>query len=197
MIRQAVSCDICGTEKQHTNHWFVASDQGAELRICAWSSRASLRAGAKHLCGQICLHKLVDDFMARTLSARTQPAAEAKSAAKERVPHSAAVPTDASLTSASAYAVPVRTNPATIYNDEFESSARLIPSPDPALPMRPASVALPAAPAGLVAGQHDALVDEQPGNSSRNWRAEAWKRERERELRATNRLPAGRRRSIA
>jgi len=28
-------------------------------------------------------------------------------------------------------------------------------------------------------------------------RAEAWKRERERELRATNRLPAGRRRSIA
>jgi len=27
VIRQAISCDICGTEKKQTNHWFVAYDQ--------------------------------------------------------------------------------------------------------------------------------------------------------------------------
>ena len=197
MIRQAVSCDICATEKQHTNHWFVASEQGGELRISAWNSRASLRAGAKHLCGQICLHKLVDDFMARALSMRNQLAAEVKAAARERIAHPVAAPTDASLTSPGTCAAPAHSKPATIYTDEFESSARLIPTPEPALPLRPPSVALAAVPAASVAGEEDALAGQQPGSAPRNWRAEAWKRERERELCAANRRPADRRRSIA
>ena len=70
VIRQAISCDICGTEKKQTNHWFVAYDQGGELRVSGWSSRNRLRPGSKHLCGQTCLHKLVDDFMAKALTAR-------------------------------------------------------------------------------------------------------------------------------
>jgi len=32
-------------------------------------------SGTKHLCGQTCLHKLVDEFMARDLAARVQPGA--------------------------------------------------------------------------------------------------------------------------
>ena len=76
MIRQAISCDICGTEKKQTNHWFVAYDQGGELRVSGWNSRNRLRPGSKHLCGQTCLHKLVDDFMAQALSTRVQPSAE-------------------------------------------------------------------------------------------------------------------------
>ncbi len=69
---QAITCDICGSEKKQTNHWFVAYEQGGELRVSGWNSRNQLRAASKHLCGQTCLHKLVDDFMARTLSVRPQ-----------------------------------------------------------------------------------------------------------------------------
>jgi hypothetical protein len=76
VIRQAISCDICGTEKKQTNHWFVAYDQGGELRVSGWNSRNRLRPGSKHLCGQTCLHKLVDDFMAKTLAFRPSAAAE-------------------------------------------------------------------------------------------------------------------------
>ncbi len=76
MIRQAISCDICGTEKKQTNHWFVAYDQGGELRVSGWNSRNRLRPGSKHLCGQTCLHKLVDDFMARAITARAPQAAQ-------------------------------------------------------------------------------------------------------------------------
>jgi len=49
---------------------FVACDLGGELRVSGWKSRNRLRPGTKHLCGQTCLHKLVDEFMARDLAAR-------------------------------------------------------------------------------------------------------------------------------
>ena len=47
VIRQAISCDICGRDKQQTNHWFVAYDQGAEFRMGGWNSRTRLRPEAK------------------------------------------------------------------------------------------------------------------------------------------------------
>lgn len=77
MIRQAISCDICGTEMLNANHWFVAYDHGPELRISAWSAHNRVKASARHLCGHKCLHKLVDDFMARTLNTRAPSSAEA------------------------------------------------------------------------------------------------------------------------
>jgi hypothetical protein len=73
VIRQAISCDICASEKKQTNHWFVAYEQTGELRVSGWNSRNRLRPGSKHLCGQTCLHKLVDEFMANTIA--TRPAA--------------------------------------------------------------------------------------------------------------------------
>ena len=105
VIRQAISCDICGAEKRQTNHWFVAYELGGELRISGWNARNRLRAGAKHLCGQTCLHKLADDFMARAVKAQ-QPVVLDEAEAGPSV-------TDASLTSKAAGA-------------EFESSARLL-----------------------------------------------------------------------
>jgi hypothetical protein len=165
VIRQAISCDICGTEKKQTNHWFVAYDQGGELRVSGWSSRNRLRAGSKHLCGQTCLHKLVDDFMARSLSVRTQPGAEAE-------PETLA--TDASLTSEAVYA-------------EVESSARLLTPSEPVLPIRPLrrpAAELVAMPGRFQPDEPAIPLDEPPHYASRNWRAEAWDRERERELRA-------------
>ena len=82
---------------QRTNHWFVAYDQGAELRISGWNSRSRLRAGAKHLCGHTCLHKLVDDFMARTLAVRVPLVPEDKTGAQQKLPRPTTARNDTQL----------------------------------------------------------------------------------------------------
>jgi hypothetical protein len=172
VIRQAISCDICGSEKKQTNHWFVAYDQGGELRVSGWNSRNRLRPGSKHLCGQTCLHKLVDNFMAKALAARVQPAAEDEVVEQ-------AVGADTSLTSNTAYG-------------EVESSARLITAPAQVTPARPPlrmPVELVPMPARVHPEEAAALADEPPRFASRNWRAEAWNRERVRALRAGERRP--------
>jgi hypothetical protein len=149
VIRQAISCDICETEKRQTNHWFVAYEQAGELRVSGWTSRHRLRADAKHLCGQTCLHKLMDEFVAKSIASR------AKSTIDENDAESPAVATDTSLTSPAAYR---RIEPG-----EIESSARLMP-PRPQL-------------------DTFVSISSEPRYASRPWHAEAWERERARELR--------------
>ena len=107
LIRQVISCDICGTEKRQTNHWFVAYEQCGELRVSGWNSRRRLWAESKHLCGQNCMHKLVDEFMANAIAAPAKRSAEENGTAPK---------TDTRLVPDSAYI-------------NFESSARLINSP--------------------------------------------------------------------
>jgi hypothetical protein len=183
VIRQAISCDICGAEKKQTNHWFVANEHGGEIRVSGWNSRNRMRPGSKHLCGQTCLHKLVDDFMARDVAAHLQRGIVDEVDLDERV-----AVTDTSLTSDAAYI-------------EVESSARLITPLAPALPKRmglqaasPSTVftaSVPwksssevvATPTRAKAEISAVQVEEPTGFRSRNLRAEAWDRERERELR--------------
>lgn len=171
MIRQAISCDICGTEKRQTNHWFVAYEQAGELRIGGWTSRQRLRSGAKHLCGQTCLHKLVDEFIAQSINLRPPRAAEQPEAEPSLVG-------DTSLTSAAAYPGPgLPGKPA---------RQQAAPPDIVTMPSRPNPEELPPAPA-------------EPRYSSQSWRAAAWERERERELHAVENRPdlAARRRSRA
>jgi hypothetical protein len=188
VIRQAISCDICGTEKGQTNHWFVAFEQGGELRISDWNSRNRSKPGAKHLCGQTCLHKLADDFMARSIAVRTQPApARGSEAGDHQTPVLAESSPDVPL-------------------DEFESSARLIVPPETACP--PAAhrterslLAMPEPmerreqipaqlePVRTGAPHGEVSVCGVEGTAPNNRRAEAWKRERERELRAAEKRP--------
>jgi hypothetical protein len=173
LIRQAISCDICGAEKKHTNHWYVTCEQGGEMRLGGWNSRMRQRPNAKHLCGQTCLHKLLDEFMARTSAARAASAGTESVEGAEPVAPRAEV--DASLTSFAAY-------------EEDESSARLIETPAaaaPVFPMQPRLVAEPVAPAPTAPPK----LDDTPNYSPRRWRAEAWERERNRELRAIDRRP--------
>lgn len=181
MIRQAISCDICGVEMQHTNHWFVAYDQSEELRVSGWSAGKRLRAGAKHLCGQTCLHKLVDEFMARTVSTRAQGASVELPGNRDKAASARTVHLAANLTPSAAHIVPhaapdrlgAQSVAAPLTNvDEFESSARLI------------------APNTPVADQQQARETEAPAYAARNWHAEAWKRERERTLRGDPRTTA-------
>ena len=88
MIRQAISCDICGAEKKQTNHWFVAYTHAGELRVSGWGAQRRLRAGTKHLCGQTCLNKLLDEFIARSLQSRVQaPVPEIDETVRLERPH--------------------------------------------------------------------------------------------------------------
>lgn len=171
VIRQAISCDICGTEKRQTNHWFVAYEQAGELRVSGWNSRHRFRADSKHLCGQTCLHKLVDEFMAKSIAVRAQNAADDS----ETEPRTATLPIDASLTSRAAYPEP-------------ESSARLISPPAPLQCPHPEPVTSAPHPQPK---EHASAPDEPLRYSSRTWRAEAWERERARTLRAVGKYSEG------
>jgi hypothetical protein len=211
VIRQAISCDICGSEKRQTNHWFVAYDQGGELRVAGWSSRNRLRPGSKHLCGQTCLHKLVDEFMAKAISGRIQTGVDEldlpEAVADRDLDRSAASAANRDAGRAVATNGYVAAGP--VYHDG-ESSARLVKPASPAahvpprpLPFRshPELVPPPGRPqtlpepslAGLLPGAGPdplggpaAAADPAMRISSRQWRAEAWNRERNRELRNGN-----------
>ncbi len=205
MIRQAISCDICATEKRQTNHWFVAYEQAGELRVSGWSSRHKLRPGSKHLCGQTCLHKLVDEFMAKSIAVRAKHPVEEP--AEQIDPEPPAV-VDASLTSDAANphaANPLAANPLAADIDP-ESSARLITPPVPVIappaPVLPKPVYRPQ-PEPVSRPQPELVttpprqrtdyvptIEDTPRYASRNWRAEAWDRERERELRAIDNRPS-------
>ena len=172
MIRQAISCDICGAEKKQTNHWFVACAHGGELRITGWNaSGGRMRAGSKHLCGQTCLHKLLDEFIAGTMSSRTPAAAEAA----DRIETAAA--TDASLTSKAAYvAVGTGNTPAA----STVSAAR----PLQVVPAAVIAIGPSRIPDDALSTAAPPQFEEPSSYGSRRWRAEAWERERERERRA-------------
>lgn len=109
MIREAITCDLCGTERKQTNHWFVAYDQEGEVRVSGLNSLNRQRPGIMHLCGQACVHKLLDEFMARTLDEHAMPAVADEAEGVEQ-----AVEADAGLTMTAAF-------------EEEGSSARLLP----------------------------------------------------------------------
>lgn len=170
MIRQAISCDICGAEKKETNHWFVACETAGELRVSGWNSRNRLRAGSKHLCGQACLHKLADDFMARVIGGKGSHAVEATVQAPDTL-------ADTSLLNAAA-ALAL----------EMESATRLMRPPEPIQPRAPQrSAPLVRMPERGSAEGLSPLVKESARVDGFNRREEAWRRERERTLRASER----------
>ncbi|MDR3792770.1 MAG: hypothetical protein P4L03_05240 [Terracidiphilus sp.] len=121
--------------------------------------------------------------MAKAIAVRTQTAAPEAQQVHER-----SAGTDTSLTSDAAYI-------------DVESSARLITPVAPAVSISPfkPQTELAAVPARPRTEEFVAPPPEPPRFASRNWRAEAWERERERELRAVERRPevAARRRSRA
>lgn len=185
MIRQAISCDVCGAEKQQTNHWFIAYEQGGELRVSGWTSRHRLRPDSKHLCGQTCLHKLVDEFMAKCIARRAQHTAETSEG--ESRPNAL---NDTSLTTASAAEVAAATRIA-VAAAEIESSARLITPSTPVSfpPLSPRTTYRPqpeivTMPSRQSPQELSPLPADTLRYASRRRHAEAWERERERELRA-------------
>jgi hypothetical protein len=80
MIRQIIFCDICGEEKEQTNHWFVAYTENGDFHISVLNPSKSVNPVAKHLCGQNCMHKMLDEFLTSTEAAHAQAAGAAKAA---------------------------------------------------------------------------------------------------------------------
>lgn len=208
MIRQAISCDICGSEKRQTNHWFVAFEQGGELRLGGWTSRNRAKPGSKHLCGQTCVHKLVDEFMAKTVASKSAYSADDDALEIYSAPNSDLPPARREAPA------PRREQAAHELTCELgpeESSARLISPVEPVLPVVPAPQydqvrpVTPIRPARPIQSNNssqnqpsrrpsindDLPLDEPaPDFSSSEWRAAAWQRERERALRAAENTPS-------
>jgi len=87
MIRQAINCDICGAERlESTSFWFVANEVKGEIRLRGWESPQKSRRSARHLCGQKCVQRMMDNFTAAILAGQQA----VKVAAKE-APLSAAI----------------------------------------------------------------------------------------------------------
>lgn len=91
MIRQAINCDMCGAERlEGTSRWFVADEIKGEIRLRGWESPQKSRRNARHLCGQKCVQRIMDNFTATLLAGQQAGKALAKEAA-EPAPVAAAV----------------------------------------------------------------------------------------------------------
>jgi hypothetical protein len=64
MMAENAMCDVCGIDKKKANHWFMAFEDKGVLRLSPWSGLNPKRLSMKHLCGQACVHRLVDVFLA-------------------------------------------------------------------------------------------------------------------------------------
>jgi hypothetical protein len=81
MIRQAINCDMCGAERlESTSYWFVADEVKGEIRLRGWESPQKSRRSARHLCGQKCVQRMMDNFTASILAGQQAVKVAAKEA---------------------------------------------------------------------------------------------------------------------
>lgn len=71
-----IKCDICGKEKGESNHWYVAITGAPAQPGIAFGPIDSIISDPtvkrEHICGQGCLHKRLDRWIAN-LHAATNP----------------------------------------------------------------------------------------------------------------------------
>lgn len=65
--RDAFTCDVCGKAKQDVNHWWMLfegeSQTGTYCAVYTWDGDIE---SFKHLCGQECVIKAVNEWMQKT-----------------------------------------------------------------------------------------------------------------------------------
>jgi hypothetical protein len=127
MLQQTVSCDICGLVRRHPSNWFVVYDLDGELRIREWNPADTLYAEARHVCGQNCLFKLIEEFLIE----QTKAAGAAKAAARKQAQRGNAMHTDASQDSNSVHIAPV------VDIQEYEASTGFVTPPEAPAPTPP------------------------------------------------------------
>ena len=76
-VKSTVICDVCGKERQQTNHWWTALVSSAGWWTIKHYDDNDNYSGLKHLCGQACVHTMVDAWMSSgAQAAQTVPAIE-------------------------------------------------------------------------------------------------------------------------
>jgi hypothetical protein len=63
MQRTVFSCDVCRSEQQQTNHWFVLLIEGRKLTIQPLAGNEASRSGL-HVCGAQCASLKFSEFIA-------------------------------------------------------------------------------------------------------------------------------------
>lgn len=191
MIRQTITCDICGSEKKQTNHWYVAVHHGGELRVIGWQGKKTQRVNAKHLCGQKCVHRLLDEFLA---GAATQEPGEPKAVGEKSTTYSSSLPDAEKAATAPGRASYPASKLSYVMETSFresamsleesamlneESSARLItptvPTPS-AAPQYSAMAVVGAARSTRNATSNVASLDLGAKYADPKWRAMVWQR---------------------
>lgn len=61
--RTVFSCDICGVDRRETNHWYWVLAKSDAITFRRWS--ANVPRTAKHVCGEGCAHRLLDQFVSQ------------------------------------------------------------------------------------------------------------------------------------
>jgi hypothetical protein len=75
-VKPTYVCDVCGATRKEANHWFlVLPEVEGLIKIAGWDSNICDgyrdQSGVKHLCGQACVHSVMDAWM--ELSRKTVP----------------------------------------------------------------------------------------------------------------------------
>lgn len=70
-VRRVYACNVCGVERKEANHWFVARFSVLGISFTAWTREPQGVLDdeqTKHVCGQVCSHRLLDDFLSNPMS---------------------------------------------------------------------------------------------------------------------------------
>jgi hypothetical protein len=61
---EVYKCDVCGTVKGESNHWYIGSFDPAAFNIYPWEGE---RRGdwIKHICGQQCAQKFLENWLSK------------------------------------------------------------------------------------------------------------------------------------
>ena len=69
MRKEQVTCDVCGAQKQETNHWFIITfipkdpeDPSVVVSSCAWSASGRIYFD---VCGEACVLKKVSELISK------------------------------------------------------------------------------------------------------------------------------------
>lgn len=64
---EQITCDVCGKQKQAVNHWWLMQTTMTEFRLYRWNEKTVKRLIrlAKHLCGQECVIKAVNEYLSK------------------------------------------------------------------------------------------------------------------------------------
>ena len=69
----ATTCDVCGTQKKETNHWFFAVSSAKAFQVRTADSAFSIRKPAvkRNICGEACSHKALSQWLQGLQDAKT------------------------------------------------------------------------------------------------------------------------------